>query len=31
VEERTLMDLYPQPKGRESAVEYVMAEHAARE
>jgi len=23
-EERTLMDLYPQPKGRESAVEYVM-------
>ena len=22
-EERTLMDLYPQPRGRESAVEYV--------
>jgi ClpP class serine protease len=30
-EERTLMDLYPQPKGRESAVEYVMAEQGARE
>jgi ClpP class serine protease len=25
-EERTLMDLYPQPRGRESAVEYVMAD-----
>jgi ClpP class serine protease len=25
-EERMLMDLYPQPKGRESAVEYVMTD-----
>src|SRR3954470_9243171 len=29
-EERTLMDLYPQPKGRESAVEYVMTDRPPR-
>jgi len=30
-EERALMDLYPQPKGRESAVEYVMTDQPARD
>ena len=25
-EERSLMDVYPQPKGRQPAVEYVMPE-----
>jgi hypothetical protein len=30
-EERALMDLYPQPRGRETAVEYVPARPDDRE